>query len=106
MQKTYLGDSVYAEFDGFQIILTTNNGYPDDPRNTIALEPSVFEALLQYKAKISNNTKPSSQLDPDVKDAIFEQAPPAIKCPSCSQDISQQDWDDGSKCPLCGAELF
>ena len=46
------------------------------------------------------------KLPEELTDAIFEQAPPSIKCPSCSQDISQQDWDDGSKCPLCGAELF
>jgi hypothetical protein len=25
-QKSYLGDSVYADFDGFAIILTTENG--------------------------------------------------------------------------------
>jgi len=46
--KQYLGDSVYADFDGYHIWLTTENGYPDDPRNKIALEPCVFEALKQY----------------------------------------------------------
>ena len=47
--KAYLGDSVYASFDGYHIWLTTENGYPDDPRNQIALEPSVFEALIRYQ---------------------------------------------------------
>ena len=28
-KKTYLGDSVYAEFDGFHLILTTENGCPE-----------------------------------------------------------------------------
>lgn len=46
--KLYLGDSVYAEIDERgRIILTTENGYPDDPRNRIVLEPEVFDALLK-----------------------------------------------------------
>lgn len=58
MDKVYLGDSVYAEFDGYGIWLTTNNGHPDDPRNKIYLEPVVLnsldifrEHLKQEKAK-------------------------------------------------------
>lgn len=47
--KEYLGDSVYADFDGYAIILTTENGYPDDPRNRIVMEPSVFNALINYR---------------------------------------------------------
>lgn len=45
----YLGDSVYVGFDGYCIQLITWNGYPDDPRNKIALEPPVFKALVDYK---------------------------------------------------------
>lgn len=52
MNKIYLGDSVYAEFDGYHIILTTENGYPDDPSNRIALEPSVLHALNHYAERI------------------------------------------------------
>ena len=49
MYKTYLGDSVYAEFmDGGMIKLTTENGYPSDPSNEIFLEPEVFLALIGY----------------------------------------------------------
>lgn len=44
--KDYLGDSVYADFDGYGIILTTENGY--GPGNTIVLEPEVLEALNRY----------------------------------------------------------
>jgi hypothetical protein len=51
VQREYLGDSVYAECDGFGITLTTNNGYPDDPRNKIFLEPAVIAALLEYIEK-------------------------------------------------------
>ncbi len=49
-EKTYLGDSVYVDFDGFGIVLTTENGY--GPSNTITLEPEVLEALTNYVAKI------------------------------------------------------
>jgi hypothetical protein len=45
--KQYLGDSVYADFDGNYITLTTENGY--GPSNTIHLEPSVFDALNRYQ---------------------------------------------------------
>jgi len=52
-EKIYLGDSVYAEFDGGdRIILTTENGYPDDPRNRIVLEPEVRQALMQFVASL------------------------------------------------------
>jgi len=48
----YLGDSVYARFDGYHIFLETINGYEDDPRNSIGLEPSVFENLLLYRSQL------------------------------------------------------
>lgn len=48
IRKQYLGDSVYADTDGYSLILTTENGYPDDPRNKIVLEPTVYESLLKY----------------------------------------------------------
>lgn len=48
----YIGDSVYAHFDGYHIILETRNGLPTDPSNTIALEPPVLAALNRYKDTI------------------------------------------------------
>jgi hypothetical protein len=45
--KQYLGDSVYADCDGFGITLTTENG--DGPSNTIYLEPEVLNALDRYR---------------------------------------------------------
>lgn len=48
--KMYLGDSVYADFDGFAVILTTENGMATSPINKIVLEPQVLESLnLYYK---------------------------------------------------------
>lgn len=49
MNKAYLGDSVYVRSDGgMRIMLTTENGLPDDPSNSIVLEPEVIENLLLY----------------------------------------------------------
>ena len=44
--KKYLGDSVYADCDGFGITLTTENGF--GPSNTIYMEPQVLSALNEY----------------------------------------------------------
>jgi hypothetical protein len=44
--KTYLGDGVYAAYDGWMVALTTENGY--EATNTVYLEPSVLEALQKY----------------------------------------------------------
>lgn len=44
--KQYLGDSVYVDFDGYALTLTTENGY--GASNTIVLEPAVYGALLTY----------------------------------------------------------
>lgn len=41
--ERYLGDGVYAHFDGYQIWLTTHEGH------RIALEPSVMDALQAYE---------------------------------------------------------
>ncbi len=52
MNKTYLGDSVYADFDGFHVVLTTENGYADDPRNKIAMEPEGLAALDTWRVAL------------------------------------------------------
>ena len=52
MGKSYLGDSVYARFEGLDLILTTENGILEDPSNTIVLEYDVLQALLVYVKKI------------------------------------------------------
>lgn len=50
-KKTYLGDGVYANFDGYQIVLTTEDGY--SVTNTIYLEPAVYTQLLRYAESLS-----------------------------------------------------
>jgi len=59
----YLGDSVYVGFDGFHIRLVTWNGYPDDPRNKIALEPLVYEALLRWREDLKIKLEEKNHAD-------------------------------------------
>ena len=47
----YLGDSVYISYDGYGYWLTTQNGYADDPRNKIFMEPEVYEAMKAFIEK-------------------------------------------------------
>ena len=51
-EKEYLGDSVYAEFDGDGIILTTENGLPEQ-RNTIYLDMATIAALTRFVEMIA-----------------------------------------------------
>lgn len=45
-KKKYMGDSVYADFDGYHIVLTTENGF--GPSNKICLEFEVLVNLDRY----------------------------------------------------------
>lgn len=56
MKKVYLGDSVYAQFDDYHVILTTENGMPSDPSNMIALEPTVIVALTEYIERLKQES--------------------------------------------------
>jgi hypothetical protein len=47
--KKYIGDSVYAEFDSYAIVLTTENG--NDPDMTIFMEPEVIKGFVQFLAQ-------------------------------------------------------
>jgi hypothetical protein len=51
MKKTYLGDSVYAEYNGSDLVLTTNNGLNDT--NRIVLDPHVLWNLEGYIKQIN-----------------------------------------------------
>lgn len=47
-QPEYLGDAVYASFDGWQIELRTGDGN----NQVIYLEPRVYQALRRYAKRI------------------------------------------------------
>lgn len=46
----YLGDGVYATFDGYQVWLHTERDV--NVWHTIAIEPKTFERLVEYRAKV------------------------------------------------------
>jgi hypothetical protein len=47
-QDTYLGDGVYASFDGYHIWLAANH----HENKVVALEPAVLRALIDYAQRI------------------------------------------------------
>jgi hypothetical protein len=49
-EKTYLGDGAYAAFDGYQIVLTAENGI--SATDTVALEPGVWDALVRWVKRL------------------------------------------------------
>jgi len=49
MEKDYLGDGVYAEYDGWGIWLKANDHAC--PTDEIYLEPSVMEALDRFRKR-------------------------------------------------------
>jgi hypothetical protein len=51
-QKKYLGDGVYAEFDGYFVALTTENGV--SITNTIYLEPDVYGNLCEFMNRLQD----------------------------------------------------
>ena len=46
--QEYLGDGVYASFDGYHIVLAANH----HENAVISLEPEVLDALLAYRERI------------------------------------------------------
>lgn len=49
-RKEYLGDGCYVDFDGYALVLTTEDGL--SIQNTVVLEPEVYGALLEYVARL------------------------------------------------------
>lgn len=48
--KEYIGDGAYADYDGYQVWVTTSNGIYTT--NEIAFEPAVMERLIAYYTQI------------------------------------------------------
>ncbi|NQU56681.1 MAG: hypothetical protein HQ513_05555 [Rhodospirillales bacterium] len=57
VKETYLGDGVYAHFDGWYVILQLS---AQDPKNRIALEPEVMTALMKYVEQLKKENSESA----------------------------------------------
>jgi hypothetical protein len=57
--KAYLGDAVYASWDGEHIVLTVENGYYVTER--VCLDASVWTNLLRYHARLEQLLKPPAE---------------------------------------------
>lgn len=77
-QKVYLGDSVYVKYDGYHIILTTENGLPGDPSNEIALEPAVYHNLVEYKENLFAEVRALKERDEETRKEDEKMLPPIL----------------------------
>lgn len=50
--EEYLGDSVYAKWNGWAIVLTTRNGLPTDPSNEIVLDGDTMGCLMRFVDRV------------------------------------------------------
>ena len=57
MEQTYLGDGVYASFDGYQIWLAVNH----HTNTVVALEPNVFNALVEFEKRLRQAARDSQE---------------------------------------------
>lgn len=55
MDKKYLGDGAYVQYDGYSYILTTEDGI--STQNIIVLDPDYMDELLRYVEKIKKQHK-------------------------------------------------
>ena len=53
--KVYLGDGVYADFDGFAVVLTTTAGIRNT--NTVLLEPVVLKRFQEWIIELHKKLK-------------------------------------------------
>jgi hypothetical protein len=54
-ESTYLGDGLYASFDGYQIRLMASDGV--NIHDQVYLEPSVWNALKAYVQRLEDAAK-------------------------------------------------
>lgn len=60
-KETYLGDGLFASFDGWMITLRAPRPEGD---HWVALEPEVFAALLEFKAGLRVAHRPTDDTPP------------------------------------------
>jgi hypothetical protein len=64
MRKGYLGDAVYAEYDGYMLTLMTR-GDNEKATNAIHLDQKVFRQLLAFMERIKTEVKQAEEVELD-----------------------------------------
>ncbi len=85
--KEYLGDGAYVDFNGFAIILTTEDGI--DTTNTVVLEPGELDRFEKWVERLRcevGQTEPAacSTCDGTGLFAKASRDEPEIKCDDCN----------------------
>ena len=62
MSRRYIGDGVYVDFDGYALVLTTEDGL--SIHNIIILEPAVYSALVQYVESLNPQAEGKARSEP------------------------------------------
>ncbi len=94
--KAYLGDGAYADFDGYAIVLTAENGIAVTHR--IVLEPEVWAALVDYVVRLKERHGASVGFAPSETPARKR---PICDTPGCGRSIpiGGEDHPGGAVCP-------
>ena len=51
IQKQYLGDGCYVSFDGYSLVVTTENGM--GAQNIVVMEPDVYASLRRFAQDVN-----------------------------------------------------
>jgi hypothetical protein len=72
-RETYLGDGLYASFDGYMITLRAPREHGD---HWVGLEPNVFAELVEYQKRVTTPPESSSgETGEDVANGKYLVAP-------------------------------
>lgn len=66
--QSYLGDGVYASFDGYQIWLAVNQ----HTNKVVALEPPVFRALIDYQKKLTQDLQTAALAQGTITEGLHD----------------------------------
>lgn len=101
MTKEYLGDGVYVDFDGYQLVLTAENGI--SATNTIYMEPGVYLALTEYTKRLREKNKNQVHV-PEINNYLQVPLEEDDECPNCHNGTLEKQGHDVYVCRgECGA---
>jgi hypothetical protein len=64
--REYIGDSVYAAYDGFMLTLYTDNGM--GPSNIVHLEPGLLERVVGFRDRAAEHLKMEAEAQETTDD--------------------------------------